>query len=95
MVSEQTIEQHAVREAKKRGGKALKFTSPSTKGVPDRLIILPGGKVGFLELKSSIGKPTKLQIYWLKYLEKLGCRTGIANSKDSVNQFMDILENDS
>lgn len=92
MISEKTIEQYAVKEAKARGGIAFKFASPSTKGVPDRLIVLPSGRVGFLELKSSIGKPTKLQKYWLKYLEKLGCYTGVANSKKTVEQFMDTLE---
>jgi len=92
MTSEKTIEQYAVKEAKARGGMAFKFVSPSTKGVPDRLVVLPSGRVGFLELKSSTGKPTRLQKYWLEYLEKLGCCTGVANSKETVRQFMDTLE---
>lgn len=34
------------------GGLAPKFTSPGFDGVPDRLILLPGGKVAFIELKA-------------------------------------------
>ena len=91
MPSEKAIESFCVKEARARGGKAFKFTSPAQRGVPDRIICLPDNKVGFLELKGSTGKPTTLQKYWIKFLNNLGLNAGIANSKESVKEFMDNL----
>jgi len=93
VLSEKAIETFCCKEAERRGGKAFKFFSPSFRGAPDRIVALPGGKVGFLELKSSIGKPTPLQAHWLKFLSNLGITAGVANSKETVVQFMDTLQN--
>ena len=46
------IEQAFRKAVKKRGGLALKFTSPGFDGVPDRLALLPSGKMGFVEVKA-------------------------------------------
>ena len=50
--SEKYVEQKLATEAKKMGGLAVKFVSPGLDGVPDRLILFPGGKVAFAELKA-------------------------------------------
>ena len=44
---EQDIERNLTRQVKQLGGLCLKFVSPGTAGVPDRLIILPSGRVVF------------------------------------------------
>ncbi len=93
MESEKTIERFCQTEAKNRGGRAVKGTAANTKGFPDRIILLPGGKVGFLELKSTGKKPTKLQIFWIRLLSGLGFAATWADSKDKVIQFLDALEN--
>lgn len=49
---ESKVEQFFVDAVKKAGGLALKFTSQSMNGVPDRLVLLPGGKAAFVELKA-------------------------------------------
>ena len=49
---EKEIEAALVKAAKKRNGMALKFVSPGMSGVPDRLVLLPDGKLGFIELKA-------------------------------------------
>lgn len=49
---ENTIERRFKKEVEKLGGRALKFVSPGTSGMPDRIILLPGGKVIFAELKA-------------------------------------------
>lgn len=49
---EKTVEQKLVRAVKDMGGIATKFVSPGLDGVPDRLILLPGSKVGFVECKA-------------------------------------------
>lgn len=91
-VSEKTIEAFCVKEASIRGGKAIKGTTINTKGFPDRIIVLPGGRVGFLELKRPGKKPTALQAHWIKHLQTLGCVAGYADTKEGVIKFMDILQ---
>lgn len=49
---EKEIEQKLVAEAKAAGGIAAKFVSPGLDGMPDRLVLLPGGKIGFVEVKA-------------------------------------------
>ena len=44
---ESVIERKFVMEVKKRGGWAVKFVSPGLDGVPDRLVLFPGGKAAF------------------------------------------------
>ena len=57
---EKTIEQKLVQAVKAKGGIALKFVSPGFSGVPDRLILLPDGKCGFVEVKAPGEKPRLL-----------------------------------
>lgn len=66
------------------GGKAYKFTSPGNDGVPDRLVILPGGKVGFVELKQKGKKPRRLQEYRMRELQALGCYTAVVDDVESA-----------
>ena len=84
-MKEKPIEEYLRTQIKKLGGKAYKFVSPGNTGVPDRLIVLPGGHIFFVELKSSTGKPTPLQTVKIKELKDLGADVLIVNSKDDVN----------
>lgn len=45
---EKTIEAKLVQTVRSMGGLALKFTSPGFDGVPDRLVLLPDGKIAFM-----------------------------------------------
>ena len=49
---ESAIEKHLVTQVKAKGGLALKFTSPGRRHVPDRLVMLPAGRMFFAELKA-------------------------------------------
>ena len=53
---EKTIEQKFVAAVKAAEGLALKFISPGFDGVPDRIVLLPGGKMAFVEVKAPGGK---------------------------------------
>lgn len=90
-VSEKTIESYCASETIRRGGRSFKWASPAQKGVPDRLVMLPGGKVGFLELKAPGKKPTALQQHYIDVLSSLGFVAGYADSKESVNNFLDMV----
>ncbi|WNF36841.1 VRR-NUC domain-containing protein [Bacillaceae bacterium IKA-2] len=69
---ESYIENVLIGEVKARGGMALKFVSPGMSGVPDRLVLIPGGVIAFVEIKAPGKKMRPLQIKRKKQLEKLG-----------------------
>lgn len=73
------------------GGAAYKWTSPGNSGVPDRIVIIPGGKVVFVELKAPGGKPTKLQLVQHKRLRTLGCDVRVIDSKESADALIKEL----
>lgn len=81
---EKEIERQVVREAKKRGGIALKFISPDYDGMPDRLVLLPDGKCGFVEVKAPSKRPRPLQMRRHRMLRLLDSRfsywTGLSRS---------------
>lgn len=68
----------------KSGGKAYKFVSPGNDGVPDRLVVLPGGRIGFVELKKKGEKPRKQQQHRMRELEDLGCFTAVVDDMESA-----------
>ena len=69
---EYVVEQAFRDEVKKQGGLALKFSSQTMNGVPDRLVLLPGGHVGFCELKAPGKMMRPLQVKRKIQLEELG-----------------------
>lgn len=87
VVSEKKIEETLTKHVKSLGGMCLKLLPFQVKGLPDRMVLLPQGKVIFIELKSSIGKPSKVQEYMLLKIKNLGFETLIINS---INQIYDI-----
>ena len=64
---EQQIEQNLAKAVKAAGGIAPKFTSPGFAGMPDRLVLMPGGHIGFVEVKAPGEKPRPLQLsrHWM------------------------------
>lgn len=89
---ESKVESHLCKEAKKRGGVALKFVSPGMNGVPDRIVLLPNGKMGFVELKAPGEKPRPLQIKRMRGLEKLGFQTYVADKKEMIGGILDEIQ---
>lgn len=81
-VREDVIERHLVNEVKKAGGIAYKFVSPSRRAVPDRLVLLPGGKVIFVECKAPGEKPRPDQLREHARLFALGHQVVVLDSKD-------------
>lgn len=86
---EKVIEHHLVMETEKAGGKALKFVSPSFAGMPDRLILLPDGKMGFVEVKAPGQKPRPLQLKRHAMLRKMGYPVFVL---DAVTEIPEVLE---
>lgn len=84
MQNERDIEKYLVKEVRKKHGKAFKFVSPASAGVPDRIIILPGGVTCFVELKRPGGKPRPVQRFILLYLYHQGHRVAVVDNKDTA-----------
>lgn len=72
MELEKDIERRLVWHVERLGGKAYKFTSPSQRGVCDRLVILPGGQVWFVEVKTLQGRISMAQERFGQTIQKLG-----------------------
>lgn len=69
---ESTIEKHLVKEVRESGGLAIKLVSPGWAGIPDRFILMPGGKLAFVELKAPGHTLRPLQVRRKRQLEALG-----------------------
>lgn len=88
-MTEKELEQKLVREVKRRGGRAYKFTSPGLNGVPDRLVLLPGGRVGFVEVKAPGNKMRPNQIKRKSELEGLGFLVYCLDSPEDIGGVVD------
>ena len=88
-MTEKQLEEKLVKAVKNRGGIAYKFTSPSRTGVPDRLVVLPGGKIGFVEVKKpKKGKLSKIQKRELKKLTALKCKCYVLNDPLDIQSIL-------
>lgn len=92
MVSEKIIEEKLRDRVKAIGGRAMKFVSPGNSGVPDRIVVLPGGHIHFIELKRPGGKTTPLQDLQILKLKKLGCSVRIISGTDEIDDFIECCE---
>lgn len=88
---EREIEKYLVDRVRGMGGMAFKFVSPGCTGVPDRLVVLPEGKIGFLELKTPGEKPRKEQYHRIRQLRELRCYADVADSREDVDRFLHSL----
>jgi len=89
---EKTIEQKFVMEVKRVGGLALKFTSPGFDGVPDRLALLPGGKMAFVEVKAPGEKPRPLQLARHRLLRRLGFKVYVLDDESQIGGMIDEIQ---
>lgn len=87
-VSEKAIEKYLVSETKKLGGLCLKYSNPNMVGYPDRLVLLPGGKLVWVELKSKGKKPSKVQALRFAHMASMGHPVEVCDSKQAVDDIL-------
>lgn len=87
------LEARLRKEVKKLGGKAVKFTSVSEAGLPDRIVLMPGGKTYFVELKSGIrGVTSPLQSLQIRQLRYLGFYAKVISTREELDTFLTVIE---
>lgn len=87
-MNEKLLEKNLREEIKKLGGIALKFIPTYFIGAPDRLVLMPNGKVYWVELKSSNQKLREIQKTRRKQLQKLGFKVFKVDSQESLNSLL-------
>lgn len=85
---EKKVEKYLVVRVESLGGLCVKFPPLFFAGFPDRIVLLPGGRIVFVELKDEGKKPTPLQVRVHKRLKALGFRVEVLDSKESIDEFI-------
>ena len=91
MVRERDIERKLKKRVEGMGGICFKFIS-SISGVPDRLVLMAGGRIVFVELKRPEEKPRPLQQRQIEKIRKLGFRVEVIDSEEGIEELIQSLE---
>lgn len=91
-VSEKAIERYLVEQARQNGLPCLKYSNPNMVGYPDRLLVLPGGGVVWVELKSKGRKPTKIQQIRMSELTGMGHLVEVIDNKTDIDKLIKIAK---
>lgn len=89
---ESKVEEKLRTEAKRRGGWTVKFTSPGLDGVPDRLVLFPGGRLAFVEVKAPGKKMRPLQERRAKQLRALGFQVYCLDCMEKIGGILDEIQ---
>lgn len=87
-MKESQIERRLVGGVKAHGGLCYKFVSPGNIGVPDRIVITPGGKTIYVELKTGTGRMAEMQKWQRSELQKRGADVRTLYGMDAVKDFL-------
>ena len=89
---EKTIEPKLVRMVIHRGGICPKFVSPGYDGMPDRIVLFPGGRMAFVEVKAPGEKPRPLQLSRHRLLRRLGFRVYVLDAAEQIGGILDEIQ---
>ncbi len=88
---EKEIEKKLVTAVRMMDGVAVKFVSPGYAGMPDRLVLLPGGRMAFVEVKRPGEKPRPLQEARHRLLRRLGFKVYVLDSVEKIGGIIDEI----
>ena len=91
---ESTIEEYLRRRVQQLGGRAYKWSSPSNRGVPDRICLFPNALVYFVEVKAPGKKPTPLQTKVIQLFRKWNHTVLVIDTKEKVDKFIQLVKED-
>jgi hypothetical protein len=90
-MTEKTIEKNLRDRIKILGGLAIKFFSPWFTGMPDRIVLMPGGRIYFVEVKSPGAELKPRQKIVIPMLIRLGFTVLIVDSENRLNEFFKLI----
>ena len=85
---EKQIESKLVKAVRDVGGMSPKLVSPGMAGMPDRMILLPGCRIAFVEVKAPGKKPRQLQIYRNEQLRSLGFPVFVLDDPERISEIL-------
>lgn len=89
---EKITEQKLTKAVKNMGGIALKFVSPGFDGMPDRIVLLPCSRIGFVEVKAPGEKPRPLQLSRHGLLRRLGFKVYVLDDEQQIGGILDEIQ---
>ena len=89
---EKSIEVKLVDAVKTAGGGCWKFTSPGTSGVPDRIVLMPSGRIAFVEVKASGEKLRPPQRLRIRTLRRLGFKAFVLDNPEQIGGIIDAIQ---
>lgn len=89
---EKTVEQKLVKAVKENGGICPKLVSPGTDGMPDRMVLMPEAKIGFVEVKAPGQKPRPLQARRQEQLRALGFKSYVLDDPAQIGGILDEIQ---
>lgn len=89
---EKVLEKKLNAGVKNLGGLTFKFVPLLVAGIPDRICLLPGGRIFFAEIKTTKQKPKKLQLFWHAKLRKLGFRVEVIDTSEQIENILKDYE---
>ena len=87
-MKESEVERYFVWAVQRAGGRTWKFTSPSNRGVADRIACLPDGSTWFVELKTRGGRLSPLQVLFSEQVLELKQKYAVLWTKEQVDQWL-------
>lgn len=72
----------------KAGALTFKFVSPGHAGVPDRIVLAPGGRIYFVEMKRKNGKLRPLQQYTIEKMRQYGFSVSVIDDEKAITAFI-------
>ena len=87
-LTEKQIEKKFCNAVKLAGGMALKFSAQFKAGVPDRIVLMPEGKIYFVEMKRENGVVSEIQKHTFEEFAKFGFPVHIINSVEMIENFI-------
>ena len=91
--SEKLVERKLVQQVKENGGMCIKLFCNHILGLPDRMCLFPGGKIAFIELKTTGEKPKRIQVFMHDKIRKLGFQVLVIDSTKKVSEFINDITN--
>ncbi len=91
MIREREVESYLIKRVGMLGYKCIKFIPDQVNGMPDRMILLPGSRVLWVELKTKGGALSEIQKLRHRELREQGHEVVVVWNKEQVDELVQSL----